>query len=68
MFGIGDFAGTRSSEAPRSHRLPDTWRSPVENFEIVMLQWFWHRRQVLSSVSTVSPSSSSTESNDDGLA
>jgi hypothetical protein len=48
--------------APRSQRLPDTWRVPSPKFEIVSWQWFWHSRHVSSLVSRLKPSSSSSAS------
>ena len=63
--GSSDFFGTRSKEAPRSQRFPDTWRSPLENVEIVIWQWFWHRRHVLRVVSTENPSRASTVARDE---
>ena len=57
--------GTRSREAPRSQRLPETWRSPLENVEIVIWQWFWHRRHVLRVVSTLKSSRASTVARDE---
>ena len=45
--------------------LPDTWRSPLEKVEIVIWQWFWHRRQVLRVVSTLKPSRASIVARDE---
>ena len=39
---MSDFLARRSWVAPRSHRLPDTWRWPSLKVVMVSLQWFWH--------------------------
>ena len=58
--GISERRGAVSSEAPRSHRLPETWRLPSLKWLMVSPQWLAQSLQVRRSLVSVNAANSSS--------